>query len=658
MNPDPSLPAPSRQRRLAVRLFHGPRPVREETTAAPGVAGDEVAEMAQAGAPLAAKMAPEAGTGRAVPERGHATWPELLVVFVFSVGAAIAFFHAAWVHPLTTQVGPGGDADEYSWFLSWMPFALGHGLDPLVSTYVNSPHGVNLMWNTSVVLPSFLVSPLTVLFGAALSYNFLMTLAPALTCTFAYFAFRRWTGRLASLTGALVAGFSPYMFSQSNGHLAQTLILSAPLLLVLADRLFVVQSSRPWLDGLLLGILAWAQLLTGEEILAMEAVTAVIALVVLFALGYREVPSHFPYAWRGLGVAAVCFAVLSAPFLAVQFAGPYQVQNVHPPNVYVSDLFNFFVPTGVTKLGPGAASVAQKFTGNISEQGAYVGIPLIALLVVTLVLARRRRLTWVAAAAAAAAAIFSLGPTLHYGGRITHHNLPYYYLQKLPFFHNLLADRFASMMTVAVGLLVALGCNELRRSRRPQQVAGWALAGLGLAAIFPMTSFPAATSPTYLAFEGAVSCPGPSASPGRPPVALVVPAINEMNLRWQSEAGFCFLMPSDTGMTGTNLGDVKGEGMLLNLGKPGQALLPRTSAARAKAAREIARLGIKEIIVGPEYPAVPGWTPQGQANAVAWVGWLVGRPPQQVQGPFFSYVWDHLPPVGAIASGKVGPAPG
>ena len=492
---------------------------------------------------------------------------------VVSLGSAIALFHGAWAHPLTSQVGPGGDADEYSWFLSWVPFALGHGHDPLVSTYVNFPHGINLMWNTSALLPSLLMSPFTLVLNAAFSYNVLMTLAPALTATFSYVAFRRWTGQLPALAGALVVGFSPYMLSQSEGHLAQTLILSAPLMLIVLDRLLVVQSSRPWRDGLVLGLLAWAQLLTGEEVLAMEAVTAVIALAVLCAIARGEVSSHFPYAWRGLGVAAVSSGILSAPFLAVQFLGPYRVQNVHPSNMYVSDLVNFFVPTDVTKLAPAAAlHVAQHFTGNASEQGAYIGIPLAVFLALTVVLGRHRRLTWVALAAGAGAAILSMGPTVHWDGTVTGAKLPFYYLQKLPFFHNLLADRFASTMTVAVGLLVALGCEELKHLPRTARTLGWALAGLGLAAIFPITDYPAAASPQYTAFDTAMSCPraGPGGSSGHPPVALVVPAVNEMDLRWQAEAKFCFVMPSDTGMTGTNSSDIGHQGVLLTLGMPGQ----------------------------------------------------------------------------------------
>ena len=179
-------------------------------------------------------------------------------MFVIALVLAVAWWHKAWEDPISTQIGGAGDADEYSWFFSWVPFAIGHGLNPLLSSFVNFPNGVNLMWNTSVLLPSFLLAPVTVALGAAFSYNLTLTLAPALTCAFAYLAFRRWTGRLPALAGSVVLGFSPYVASQAVGHLAQVLIASAPLFLVLFDRLLVVQSAKPWREGLALGLLAWA----------------------------------------------------------------------------------------------------------------------------------------------------------------------------------------------------------------------------------------------------------------------------------------------------------------------------------------------------------------------------------------------------------------
>jgi hypothetical protein len=595
------------------------------------------------------------------PARNRAFWWELLAVFAIALVLSVAMFHRAWVWPFSTLIGSAGDADEYTWFLAWVPFAIGHGLDPLVSNYVNYPGGVNLMWNTSVLLPSFLMAPVTAIFGAAFSYNALVTLAPVLNATFGYMAFRRWTGRLPALCGALVFGFSPYIVTQSVGHLAQTLLLSAPLMLIVLDRVVAVQSKKPWVDGLLLGLLAWAQLLTGEEVLAMEAATAAIAMVVLYAIARRDAKSHFDYALRGGLTAAGVFAALSAPFLAVQYLGPYKVQDVHPRNVYVSDLLNFFVPTHITQFAPAAAlRVSSHFTGNGSEQSAYIGIPLVLFIILTLVLARHRKVTWVALALTASAALLSMGPTLHVAGHVSHVYLPEYVLKNLPIFHNLLPDRFASIMTLGVGLLVALGLDELKRLREQAMVSGWALAGVGLVAITPTFHFAASASPPLGAFNTGFSCPkaASAVSPTGPPVVVLLPAVNELNLRWQAESGFCFVMPTATGMTGTNRRGHQNQGALFKAGSPSMPSPPRTAAARQEAAQEIQSLGIDEIVVSPQSPAQPLRTMKDQAQLVAWVEWLLGQVPRQSHDDSISYVWAKLPPARDIASGKVATLPG
>jgi hypothetical protein len=430
-------------------------------------------------------------------------------------------------------------------------------------------------------------------------------------------------------------------------------------MLIVLDRLLVLQAKTPWHDGLLFGVLAWAQLLTSEEILAMEVVTAAIAVVVLWLLNWKSFADHLQYAWRGLATAAASCIVLAAPFLGVQYLGPDKVQDVHPFNLYVSDLFNFFVPTSVTKLAPASAlAVSSHFTGNGSEEGAYIGIPLLVFIALTLFFARRRGITWVALAAGAGAGIMSLGPTLHALGHVSPIYLPDDVLAHLPLLHNLLPDRFIGPMFLGVGLLVAVGLDELKRLPVPYKVIGWALAGLGLASIFPTTNFPSTTSPLYTAFDTGLACPTATPGAGHPPVALVLPAVNELNLRWQPEAKFCFAMPSDTGMTGTNAGDVGSLRLMLSLSQPGALLPPLSAATRAQAAGDIAALDIKEIVVGPEAPQVPTWSPDGQAQLVVWLEWLLGQAPLQSHDNYITYIWKDLPPVSDIASGHVGTVPG
>jgi hypothetical protein len=252
----------------------------------------------------------------------------------------------------------------------------------------------------------------------------------------------------------------------------------------------------------------------------------------------------------------------------------------------------------------------------------------------------------------------SLGPTLHALGHVSPIYLPDDVLAHLPLLHNLLPDRFTGPMFLGIGLLVAVGLDELKRLPVPYKVIGWALAGLGLASIFPTTNFPSTTSPLYTAFDTGLACPTATPGAGHPPVALVLPAVNELNLRWQPEAKFCFAMPSDTGMTGTNAGDVGSLRLMLSLSQPGALLPPLSAATRAQAAGDIAALDIKEIVVGPEAPQVPTWSPDGQAQLVVWLEWLLGQAPLQSHDNYITYIWKDLPPVSDIASGHVGTVPG
>ena len=174
----------------------------------------------------------------------------------------------------------------------------------------------------------------------------------------------------------------------------------------------------------------------------------------------------------------------------------------------MSDLLNLVIPTNITRLAPNAAlQISKNFTGNGSEQGAYIGIPLVLFIILTLVIARRRRVTWVAFSIAVAAAVLSMGPTLHVNGTITTFELPDAWLQDLPFFHNLLPDRFASMMFLGVGLLVALGLNELKRFQLPVQVSGWALASARARSHRPDHHFPGRHQPAVRGFRNGLCLP-------------------------------------------------------------------------------------------------------------------------------------------------------
>src|SRR5439155_15851733 len=97
----------------------------------------------------------------------------------------------------------------------------------------------------------------------------------------AYVAIRRITGSVpGALVGGAVYGFSPFMLVHGLGHAQLIIALFPPLVLLLLHDLGTGRRS-PRSAGLLLGAAAAAQLLTGEEILAMTALTAAVGVLAL-----------------------------------------------------------------------------------------------------------------------------------------------------------------------------------------------------------------------------------------------------------------------------------------------------------------------------------------------------------------------------------------
>ncbi|MGH9182014.1 MAG: hypothetical protein ACRDY5_09910, partial [Acidimicrobiales bacterium] len=314
---------------------------------------------------------------------------ERVAALVAYLVLAVVLFSATWVSAQGRWIGDGGDPPLFMWFLRWVPYALSHGVNPLVTSHLNLPDGVNLMWNTPVPLAGLLAAPLTVAMGPILAYNVLVTLAVALSAWCAYLMLRRYVASpWAAGLGGLLYGFSPYVLAHARAHLNLTAALVPPLMLLLLDDVLVRQRRPPLVDGLLLGLLAAGQLLLSEELLASEMLVALLGLAVLVALNGRRSlePARVAHACRALAVAlAVSLAIVAWP-LHVQFFGPQRVRGgtLWRSGVFVSDLLAFVVPSGNQALSSAwTRSVTEQFSSAccVAEKNAYLGVPLLALLV-------------------------------------------------------------------------------------------------------------------------------------------------------------------------------------------------------------------------------------------------------------------------------------
>ncbi len=97
-----------------------------------------------------------------------------------------------------------------------------------------------------------------------------------------------------------------------------------------------------------------------------------------------------------------------------------------------ADALGFFIPTQLMRIGGHRfLAVSQGFPGNISEQGTYLGIPLVVMVTAYAVQAWHRRSTRILIAALAVAVVWSLGDHLNIDGHPTI-PLPWNLLWHLP----------------------------------------------------------------------------------------------------------------------------------------------------------------------------------------------------------------------------------
>ncbi|MDB5066077.1 MAG: hypothetical protein JWM18_2511 [Chloroflexi bacterium] len=532
---------------------------------------------------------------------------------------AVLLLSSTWFAGESRWVGVDTDPPLFMWYLRWTPWALSHGHTPLLTDHLQYPGGANLMWNTSMVVPALVLWPVTATLGPVIAYNLLATAALALSGWCAFLVFRRHTrSGLAAAVGGLVYGFSPYMLTQSYGHLNLTLAVFPPLLLLIADEALVRQRlPRPLLGGAL-GLLVSLQLLTGEELLATSAIVAGLGVAILAALRPGEVRRRAPYALAVLGIGAAVAMLLCAYPLGVQFLGPRRPGSILPAReTYIADLRAFVVPALSERLAPFGRYV-------IADSEAYVGVPLLCLLAVTVVALRRHRVVVFAALLGLGAAILAMGPRLHVDGRRTGLPLPWRLVDHLPLLETIVTLRLMLYAYLMIGLILAVALGRLLAQRPGLRLAGAAAVALALVPLFPATPFPStpATVPEFFRGEGVGRIPEGSA-------ALVTPVLDLRTMLWQAEAGMRYRMPQGgvftPGPDGPNF-EMPPSALRTRLfglqtgGTPPQTL---AGPERGLYLRDLATMGVSSVVVG----AAPGSAGEAQFFRV-----LLGREPESAGG--------------------------
>ncbi|MDQ2816003.1 MAG: hypothetical protein M3Z75_30225, partial [Actinomycetota bacterium] len=384
---------------------------------------------------------------------------------VYYLLAALAVTLWLWRDPASrTVAGNANDADQFAWFFRYDATAVMHlRLPALVTTAMNAPQGVSVMWNTFMLLPGMLLAPVTVLLGPQTALTVFMTAGFAGSATAMFAVLRRWGVSPASAAlGGAVYGFSPAVLHSAIGHYDLMFAVFPPLIIDIGLRL-VLGRVRPVRGGLWLGLLVTAQLLITEEILAGTAVAGIIIVIVLAVSRPRAaVMAPVRKVAAGLGVAACVTGVIAGYPLWVQFAGPlHQHGSPFTPDFFKNDLSSFVVPSSYLLFRtPDSAAAAMRYQGHLPEYLGYLGWPLLVVLTLATIGWWRRLPVRAAGVTCAVLSVFSLGGTLLFGGHehagVT---LPWRWLQGLPLISAALPDRFSLLADGAAAVVLAFAAD-------------------------------------------------------------------------------------------------------------------------------------------------------------------------------------------------------
>jgi hypothetical protein len=511
----------------------------------------------------------------------------LLIAGLYFLCAALILTIRLWRDPASLVVaGNPADADQAAWYFRYDASAVAHfHLPALFTAGMNAPQGVSVMWNTFMLLPGILLAPLTLLAGPQVSLTVLMTLGFAGAALALFAVARRWG---ASMTGAALAGavygFSPAMIQSAVGHYDLQFAVLPPLIIDAALRLLLGRAGSDKNEpdkhgavrrGLWLGLLTTAQVFINEELVFDAAIAVVIITVVLLASRPRALVGRLRETAVGLAAAALVGALIAGYPLAVQFFGPLREHDSpFTPDFYKNDLAAFVQPSSLELLHtPGSAAFANAFQGGAPEYLAYLGWPMLAVLLAVAVLFWPLLTVRVTAVTFAVLSVFSLGGTLLAGGdEHEAFKLPWYLLQTLPVTGSVIPDRFSLLADGAAAATLAFGLDAALR-RWPRQRALPVIVSLATAAVLPLVPVPLPSSPTVTVPAGWTTVFTDLRLPADARVLVVPIPVSTFTapLRWVADTGEnislvggYFMGPTYTGAGATDGSGLDSEAMYFN----------------------------------------------------------------------------------------------
>jgi hypothetical protein len=415
-------------------------------------------------------------------------WSTGLIVFVLYAVIAILFFGCPVLsHPRELYIGSASpDTSLFMWLLVWWPYAITHHINPFITRLIWFPGGYNLAWTHFMFAPAIVGWPLTQFLGPVFSWNILSLTAVTLDAWSAFLLCQYLCQSFwPAFVGGYLFGFSPYVLGHLLAHLPLITVFPLPLAvyLVLLRIDGRISSAR---FTLLLACDALFQFLCSPEIFATAVVLG--SIVIILALWFTPAESRWNLL-RVCGLASCAIgiaALLSAPFWYYALAIDYQHAPINSPELYSSDLLGFVIPNPLLLAGRISllSSISQRFGRNLLECNTYLGLPLIAVLLVFAVANYRHRSAMLVVLALVVAAILSLGSRLHIDGTESIY-LPWWFASRLPLINQAMPIRLSIYIFMAAAIIVSMWL-----AAPGWRIQRWLLVTLGVISLAPNLGFP------------------------------------------------------------------------------------------------------------------------------------------------------------------------
>ena len=261
---------------------------------------------------------------------GERVGPYLIAGSAYLLLSLFMWMHVWTGHPSSVTTCGCGDTSATIWYMAWPAYAMVHGQNPLYSTAIGYPTGVNLVFAAYGIV----MAPVTWLFGPVSAVNVVLTASPVLSAVAMFALVRRWVSWMpAAFLAGLFYGFSPFVVSNLGvAHVDFIMIAIPPLVVLCLDELLIRQQRRPAVVGIVMGLLISAQFFVGVEILTLTIIEAAIGIVMIVIYTAVRSPAtlreHAGHAVTGGVVAALTALVLLAFPALFALAGPAHFSDV------------------------------------------------------------------------------------------------------------------------------------------------------------------------------------------------------------------------------------------------------------------------------------------------------------------------------------------